>query len=701
MTQQDASLDTATDTSHPKATPRGSSSMFGRMVLVVLVALAGVTAGVIWHEPLAGLFTSNQGGTGDGSLWTCSMHPQVIQEKPGVCPICHMALTPLKVDKKNSPQSHLHPGDKMGVSPPGGERAPDQAMGSANGPERRIKYWWDPMLNPPYISDKPGKSPMGMDLIPVYEEELSAGSSVTIDPAIVQNMGVRVAKVTTGPLRRSIRAVGYLDEAEPNIHDINLRVSGWIERLFADTEGMHLEQGAPLFDLYSPELRVAVEEIIAARRARGSMPSDADGISKQTADTLYEASARKLELWGLDHRQVDALAKLDHAPRNITFISPITGHVTQKHIVEGAAVKAGDRILRLVDHSVLWLDVQVFEQHLPFIRMGQKVRATIASQPGDELEGEVIFIHPHVNMVTRTALVRIALPNPAMTLRPGMYATVKIEAMLAEQSVLVPREAVIDTGDRQIAFVTQQIGRFEPRLVKLGLSADGGMVQVLQGLAPGEVVVTSGQFLLDSESRLREAIQKFLNEKQQVGAPVDASRQAAPQPAASVPMATMQGTAEVDRVVAAYLKMTATLGAPQKSAVAVDPSELISATTALQGVLAGTPQQVLADNLKQAAQAIKGQPIEEQRKRFPKLSASVIAVVQRMPPTRAVGEQLFVMSCEMAPGGAGQWLQTNGTIANPFFANTMKECGEMVRTIMPIAEPQKAPMPTSPQKPQE
>lgn len=412
-------------------------------------------------------------------LWTCGMHPQVLQDHPGPCPICGMQLTPVK--RKDT---------------------------AAPGAARVIRYWWDPMMSPPYISDKPGKSPMGMDLVPVYADEVSGGTSVVVDPVIVQNMGVRVATVVTGPLRTTVRAVGYLDEAQPNQHDINLRVSGWIEQLYASIEGMHLDVGHPLFELYSPELQVAIEELIGARRMRS--PSDTTGA------TLYDAAARKLQLLGLPPDQIERLGRAERAPATVTFSSPVSGHLVEKMVVDGSAVKAGDRVMRIVDHSTLWLDARVFEQQLPFITIGQRAVATVAAEPGRHFDGTVMFVHPHVDMTTRTALVRIALPNEALTLRPGMYATVEIEAELAADALLVPREAVIDTGTRQIAFVALDGGHFEPRTLKLG-AAGNGSLQVLAGLAPGDRVVTSGQFLLDAESHLQEAIEKHMRDKLLIG----------------------------------------------------------------------------------------------------------------------------------------------------------------------------------------
>ncbi len=452
-----------------------------RRAVAVLVVL-GLVPGGCRRAP--DVPTANAAETAPQQLWTCGMHPQVIQDKPGTCPICGMELTPLK------------------AAPSGGE---------ARRTERRILHWWDPMMSPPYISDKPGKSPMGMDLVPVYEDEAAGGTAVAIDPVIVQNMGVRLAQVTEGPLRKTIRAVGFLEEAQPNQYDVNLRVSGWIEHLYANVEGMHVRVGDPLFELYSPELRVGIEELIAARRVRARQHAEKQEFA--AANTLYEAAERKLLLWGLPRAQVTRLAAREEAPATVTFTSPMTGHIVEKAVVDGAAVKAGERVMRIVDHALLWLDGQVFEQDLPYVRLGQRVTATVAAMPSRRFDGEITFFHPHVDPMTRTALVRVALPNPGLTLRPGMYGTVEIESELTDRALLVPREAVIDTGTREIVFVTADRSHFEPRRVTLGSSGADGTVQVLSGLAPGETVVVSGQFLLDSESRLKEAIEKHVRER--------------------------------------------------------------------------------------------------------------------------------------------------------------------------------------------
>jgi Cu(I)/Ag(I) efflux system membrane fusion protein/cobalt-zinc-cadmium efflux system membrane fusion protein len=216
-------------------------------------------------------------------LYTCGMHPQVILDHPGNCPICHMKLIPLKSGS-------------------------DADRGNAAKGSRKIRYWWDPMLGPSSISDKPGKSAMGMDLIPVYEESQSGGAAVTIDPTVIQNMGIRTATVTRGPLAKTVRAVGFLRAPEMGLVDVSLKISGWIDKLYANQEGMHVNKGEPLFDLYSPDLQVAEEELISATKTLHALSPDAgDPVRKESA--MFVASARrKLQLWGVADQDIDAIA---------------------------------------------------------------------------------------------------------------------------------------------------------------------------------------------------------------------------------------------------------------------------------------------------------------------------------------------------------------------------------------------------------
>jgi Cu(I)/Ag(I) efflux system membrane fusion protein/cobalt-zinc-cadmium efflux system membrane fusion protein len=395
---------------------------------------------------------------------------------------------------------------------PGGPPTPlksgnDRSSTAATKTDRRVAYWWDPMLGPSSISDKPGKSAMGMDLVPVYEDQASAGPTVRIDPTIVQNMGVRTIEVTRGSLERTIRTVGMLQVPEPGLHDITLKVGGWIDKLYADTDGMRVSKDQPLFELYSPELQVAEEELIAARRAVQALDANASEPVRQEAQAMVESSKRKLRLWDVSDQDIDAIAQADRAQRTVTLRSPADGHVVEKQVVQGSAVQVGTKLMRIEDHSKLWLDAQVYEEQLPWVEMGQAVTATVDGVPDRTFTGKVTFVYPHVDHMTRTTTVRTMIENPDHELRPGMYATANITARLVQDAVLVPREAVIDTGTRQFAFVSIGEGRFQPRKVRMGMRGDE-RVQILEGLAqlqPTTLATMHGSSYVGDGSRaLRE-----------------------------------------------------------------------------------------------------------------------------------------------------------------------------------------------------
>jgi RND family efflux transporter MFP subunit len=417
-------------------------------------------------------------------LWTCGMHPQVIQDHPGFCPICHMKLTPLKSDS-------------------------DEAMGNAGDAKRKILYYWDPMLGPSSIAHAPGKSAMGMDLVPVYEDEQSGGPTVKIDPTVVQNMGLRTAEVAQGPLEKTVRTVGMLEVPETAQYDVNLKVNGWIKKLYANQEGMHVHKGDPLFDLYSPDLQVAEEELIGAVKSLKSLDPKASDSLRAESQSMVDSAKQKLRLWDVADADIDAIANADKAPETVPFRDPADGDVVDKMVVEGSAVQAGMKIMRIEGHTQLWLNAQVYENDMPLVAIGQTVEATVDGVPGKTFTGPITFIYPHLDHMTRTVMVRVTLDNPKHELSPGMYATVNIMTKPIPDAVWVPREAVIDTGTRQIAFVTLEQGHFEPRKVRMGVMGDDDRVQILEGLAPGEMVVTSGQFLLDVESRTTETINKL------------------------------------------------------------------------------------------------------------------------------------------------------------------------------------------------
>jgi RND family efflux transporter MFP subunit len=453
-------------------------------VVLILAAILAVRMKSVVPRSTAELMMDVGPTTRPEQLWTCGMHPQVIQDHPGFCPICHMKLVPLKTSSDENPTHSA-------------------------GAKREILYYWDPMLGPSSISHSPGKSAMGMDLVPVYADAQSGGPAVTIDPTVVQNMGVRTAMVSRGLLTKTVRTVGMLEVPEPGQYDINLRINGWITKLYADQQGMHVHKGDVLFELYSPDLQVAGEELVGAIKSLKSLNASASNAARSESQELITSAKQKLRLWGVADEDIDAIARNLKVPASIPFRSPAHGDVIDKMVVEGSAVQAGTKVMRIEDHSQLWLDAEVYEQDMPVVALGQTVDATVEAAPGKTFTGPITFIYPHLDHMARTETVRVTLDNPKHELMPGMYATVRIITQPMRDAVLVPREAVIDTGTRQIAFVALAGGHFEPRKVRMGIMGDDDRVQILEGLAPGETVVTSGEFLLDVESRTTEAIDKL------------------------------------------------------------------------------------------------------------------------------------------------------------------------------------------------
>ncbi len=435
------------------------------LILALALALPLVSCG----DEATSEAPSEQAGA---QLYTCGMHPQVVQDHPGSCPLCGMDLTPMK----------------------GGGGA---AKGSAPEGERELSHWVAPM-DPGYISDKPGKSPMGMDLVPVYTDEVGAGGGgvVGVDPVVVQSMGVRSSVARPQTIFRHLRTIGEVQVAEDEVSVVNLRFSGWVDRILVDKTGDPVKAGQRLFEIYSPELVAAQEEYLLALRS-------AD-------EALARSARRKLELWDIEARDIDAIARSGDAARTLSIRSPSSGYVLHKSVVEGARVAAGKDLYRIGDLAKIWVEAEVYEFDAPWVELGQPAQMELSFQKGTLLEGEVTYIYPTLNPKTRTLRVRLEFDNPGVALKPGMFATVHIQYRKKEDVLAVPTEAIIHTGERELVFLALGQGRFTAREVTTGLVADHHMTEVLTGLSAGEVVVTSGQFLLDSESQLQEAIAKLL-----------------------------------------------------------------------------------------------------------------------------------------------------------------------------------------------
>ena len=366
-------------------------------------------------------------------LYTCGMHPEVVQRGPGSCPICGMDLVPLNV-------------------------APDASV-------------------------------------------------VLIDPTVVQNMGVRLSKARIGPIFRHVRTLGEIEVAEDEISVVNLRYSGWIERIRVDETGAEVRKGQTLFDIYSPEVVAAQDELLLALRTEGE-----DGPRVRAVKT-------RLRNWDVPDSVITGAIRDGQARRTIPVIAPRSGFVLHKNVVEGARVNSGNDLYRIGDLTSIWVRTEVYEHDAVWVKNGQKAWMELSFAGGRQIVGEVSYVYPTLNTKSRTLTVRLEFPNPGLELKPGMFATVLIETRRKDDALIVPTEAILHSGERQLVFVSTGIGRFEPRDIDTGVVGDRHITEVVGGLVEGDDVVVSGQFLLDSESQLQEAINKLLAARLQPAAP--------------------------------------------------------------------------------------------------------------------------------------------------------------------------------------
>ncbi len=466
------------------------SSLRSGLVLSLALAVAVTGAGIGLsacgddaHEAAGDATTQAAAEDGaDKQLYTCGMHPNVVQDHPGTCPICGMNLTPMN-------------GGEAGGAGGGGSSG---GGGKSDG-ERKIAYWQAPM-DPTYIRDEPGKSPMGMDLVPVYEDELSGGDSniVSITPGVVQQIGVETAPVKRTTVFRHLRTIGEVEVGEDELSVVNLRYSGWVEHIYVERTGDEVKRGQVLFDIYSPELVAAQEEYLLAIRTQGA---DSD---------LARSARRRLELWDISSRDIDAIASRGEARRTLPVRANATGFVLHKDLVEGARVMAGKDLYRIGNLQRIWVTAEVYEHDAPWVEEGQPAQLELTYQGEGTLDGKVSYIYPTLNEGSRTLTVRLEFDNPGVRLKPGMFATVYIQYRRKDGTIAVPTEAILHSGKRQIAFVALGEGRFQPREIKTGIVGDRHMTEVLDGLHEGDRVVVSSQFLIDSESQLQEALRKII-----------------------------------------------------------------------------------------------------------------------------------------------------------------------------------------------
>lgn len=461
-------------------------------------------------------------------LWTCGMHPHVIQDEPGQCPICGMDLTPMKGSQAThdghehvmteSPAGWTCPDHPMIIESEPGQCPIDGLDLVASAPEdgdREILFYRNPM-DPTITSPVPAKDSMGMDYVPVYVEDAGtsakSGAVVEIDPAVVQNMNVRTEPARRRDLTKQIRTVGYLEFDQQRMVTVTTKYSGWVEKVDVNYVGEKVRRGQPLFEIYSPELVQTEQELLSALNFAREL-EDAPEDARSRAWSMVKSARTRLSYWDVTPEQIARLEETGEVFRTLEVSAPASGLVMKRMTgLEGMAVRPGMELFHIADLSSLWLSVELFEDQLAAVREGTEAEINLSYFPGETFRGRVRFLEPELSEKTRTMRAKIEVPNRDGRLRKGMYATVQLQPVEVRDALTVPVQSVLRTGQRNVVVVALGGGRFEPRNVTLGHEAEG-FAEVLGGLEEGLEVVTSAQFLLDSESTLREAIQKMISDR--------------------------------------------------------------------------------------------------------------------------------------------------------------------------------------------
>ena len=431
--------------------------------------------------------TSEMASRGESEqVWTCPMHPHILEDEPGTCPVCGMDLVLAS----------------SGGQPP---------TGAAESGEREILFYRNPM-NPTITSPVPAQDEMGMDYVPVYADEVDQVAdrrpTVSIDPVVVQNMNVQTAVVERRDLSRQIRTVGYLEYDQERMVTVTTKYSGWVEKVYVNYVGEPVEKGQPLFEIYSPELVQTEQELLSAIDYAAKFDGSSTGAGRR-AEALVDSARERLRYWDISSEQIENLERTGKVFRTLQVVAPSSGLVMKRLAgLEGMAVRPGMEVYHIADLRSIWLSVEVFEHQVAQIGIGSQAEVELTYYPGEVFSGTVRYIEPEFSEATRTLRMKIEVPNPARRLRAGMFATVRFQPTIARQALVVPTQAVLRTGQRDIVIVDLGGGSFAPRQVTTGHEG-GGEVEILQGLREGDRIVTSSQFLIDSESSLQAAVQKM------------------------------------------------------------------------------------------------------------------------------------------------------------------------------------------------
>ncbi|TLS67019.1 efflux RND transporter periplasmic adaptor subunit [Mariprofundus erugo] len=378
--------------------------------------------------------------------------------------------------------------------------------------QKKPAYYRNPM-NPAITSAVPAKDEMGMDYIPVYADgegdRSQVAGTVAIDPVTVQNIGVRTVRVTEQVLAKTLRTVGRITYDEERVARLHPKVEGWVEKMFVDKTGEHVKSGDMLLAVYSPQLVSSAEEYVLALNSYDTLKNNPFPDIREGAKRLMQSARQRLELLDLPVHQLRDIERTRKVARALHIHTPVDGTIMNIGVREGSRITPDTELYMVADLSRIWVLVDIYEDDIPWVRVGDMAEMNVAAVAGRSYRGRVNYIYPYLDARTRTLKVRLEFDNADLALKPDMFANITLYADHKEHAVVVPAEAIVRTGTGSQVFLVRAPGKFEPREVTTGI-ASGGMVQILSGLEPGDEVVASSQFLIDSESKLKEATAKML-----------------------------------------------------------------------------------------------------------------------------------------------------------------------------------------------